>query len=65
MSETHHKTKHCGAIEALSPYSFFTALRYRMEDPQSNGPWFNALKALGTPIAPLLSISMRWKRYRT
>jgi hypothetical protein len=41
------------AIEASNLYNLLTILRYRMEEPENNKPWYNALKALSVQNGPL------------
>ena len=41
------------AVEASNLYSLLTSLRFRVEAVQSDDPWFNQVKMLGTRDGPL------------
>lgn len=41
------------AVEASTLYSLLTRLRFRVEAAQSDDPWFNQVRMLGTQDGPL------------
>lgn len=50
INQTRHATAEQKkvAVEASNLYSLLISLRFRVEEAQSNDPWFNEVKLLGT-----------------
>lgn len=55
INDVRHATKEQAkvAVEASNLYGLLTSLRFRVEEVQSEDPWFNQVKLLGRENGPL------------